>query len=295
MLPAVMLTTRSHDATTLCALALTMLATLSLAACTPDKAERAETAMREGQDVAKIKTLVKENAEAHVEAVTKVAAKVAPLFEGEEPPTEEKLRATLAGVVKPPEVIQTLVFSPVDLTVVVDTDGVILARDRDAEGGREFKGRNLFEESPELRAAFEKKKPTHVLGKLGRGENAVPYLYFIAPVERDGEAVAAAVVGYGLWKEGRRITLQMRRETEQGKERVLVIWAFAYLGDEFYKLPNSPLEVEQVVPDAATRRAELAKSPEGYITTARILQRELGVAVIPFPEIGEDFGIIYLR
>jgi hypothetical protein len=287
-------TTRTHEAATPRTLAVALLATLALTACTPDKAERAEAALKEGQDVAKIKASVKENVASHVEAVTKVATKLTPLFAGEEAPSDEKLSAALAGVKKPPEVIQTLVFSPVDLMVVIDTDGVILARDREAEG-REFKGRNLFTESPELRAAFAKGKPTHALGKLGRGENAVPYLYFIAPVEREGEAVAAAVLGYGLWKEGRRITLQMRRDTEQGKERVLVIWAFAYLGDEFYKLPTSPLEVEQVVPDAAARKAGLEKSPEGYITTARILQRELGVAVIPFPEIGDDFGIIYMR
>jgi hypothetical protein len=271
-----------------------MFALLALAACAPDKAERAEENLKEGQDVQRIKTLVKENLDAHVEAVTKVAAKLAPLFAGDEAPADEKLGATLAGVVKPPEVIQTLVFSPVDLMVAIDSDGVILARDREVEG-REFKGRNLFEESPELRAAFEKGKPAHALGKIGRGEKAIPYLYFVAPIERDGKAVAAAVIGYALWKEGRRVTNQMRRETEQGKERVLVIWAFAYLGDEYYKLPNSPLEVEQVVPDAATRKVELSKSPDGYVTTARILQRELAVAVIPFPEVGSDFGIIYMR
>jgi hypothetical protein len=289
-----MTTTRTHQSRRAGTLGLAFFAVLALAACTPDKAERAEENLKEGKDVDRIKMLVKENLDAHVEAVTKVAGKLSPLFQGEEPAADEKLGATLAGVVKPPEVIQTLLFSPVDLMVAIDTEGVILARDRETEG-REFKGRNLFEESPELRAAFEKGKPSHALGKIGRGENAIPYLYFIAPIERDGKTVAAAVIGYALWKEGRRITNQMRRETEQGKERVLVIWAFAYLGDEFYKLPNSPLEVEQVVPDAASRKAELAKSPDGYVTTARILQRELAVAVIPFPEVGPDFGIIYMR
>jgi hypothetical protein len=286
-------TTRPHEAAPRATLALAIVA-LALSACSPDGGEKAAESLKQGGDVAKIRGLVTENLEKHVEAVGKVAVKVAPLFVGEEQPSEETLRESLAGVVKPPEVIQALVFSPVDLMVVVDGDGVILARDRESEE-REFKGRNLFEESPSLRAAFEKGKPGHALGKLGRGENAVPYLYFVAPIEREGKAVAAAVIGYGLWKEGRRITLQMRRETDQGDERVLVIWAFAYLGDEFYKLPNSPLEVEQVVPDGATRKAELAKNPEGYVKPARILKRDVAVAVIPFPEVGEDFGIVYLR
>src|SRR5690606_7607963 len=210
--------------------ALGLVAALLIAACAPDKAEQAAESLKQGGDVEKIRALVLENVEKHVEAVGKVAAKVAPLFAGEEAPSEEALREALAGLVKPPEVIQALVFSPVDLNVVIDTDGVILARDRDGEG-RRFQGRNLFEESPELREAFEKGAPTHVIGKLGRGEKAIPYLYFIAPIQKEGETVAAAVLGYGLWKEGRRITLQMLRETEKGDERILVVWAFAYLGD----------------------------------------------------------------
>ncbi len=276
--------------------ALVLLASLALVGCESEtKSERAVSALHEGGDVERIRALVKENFEKHVEAVQKVANRLTPLFQSETPPSEEQLRSALAATTKPPEVIQALVFSPVDLMVVLDTDGAVLARDRDTDGNRFFEGRNLFEESPELRAAFERGKPTHVVGKLGRGDKAVPYIYFVAPIQRDGEAVAAAVIGYGLWKEGNRITLQMRREAEQGKERVLVIWAFAYLGDEFYKLPNSPLEVEDVIPDAATRRADLAKNPNGYVTNARILKRDVAIAVIPFPEIAEDFGIIYLR
>ena len=286
-----MLTTSSHRART--ALAGLVLA-LSLTACSSDKPQKTVEALERGGDVAKIKALVTENIANHVEAAGKVAAKVAPLFAGEEPPSEDALRSALAGVVKPPEVIQALVFSPVDLMVVVDAEGRVLARDRESEE-RSFRGRDLFEESAELRAAFAEGEPTQALGPLGRGDQAVPYLYFIAPIMREGERVAAVVLGYGLWKEGRRITLQMRRETEQGDDRVLIVWAFAYLGDEFYKLPNSPLEVEQAVPDAATRRAQLEKSPEGYVVPGRIFKRDVAVAVLPFPDIGEDFGIIYMR
>lgn len=271
---------------------LTLSLSLALAGCGKTEIQRAMEALEKGEEIARIRAAVIEDLEKHQKGVEALAERVTPLFEGEEAPTTERLRAELEGVKRPPEVIQAFVFSPVDRLFVLSPEGVVLGSDesRPAEGER-----NLFDESPGLKAALSQGASGHTVGALGQGDNVVPYLYFYAPIRKDGEIAGHALAGYALWKEGRKITLQMRREFGEQIREGAIIWAFAYHGDESFPLPDAAGEITAEIPDAEARREALEKSEDHAIMRGKIVMRDIGVAIVPVPELDKDFGIVYFR
>ena len=265
---------------------------LALIGCGKTEIQRAMETLEKGEEIARIRTSIAEDLKKHTEGVEALSSRVAPLFEGEEVPSAARLSAELKNVRRPPEVIQAFVFSPVDRLFVLSAEGVVLGSDENkpAEGER-----NIISESPGLRSALDQGSSGHLVGALGEGDGAVPYLFFHAPIKQDGETVAHAIAGYALWKEGRKITLQMRREFGEQIREGAIIWAFAYHGDESFPLPDAAGEITAEIPNAEARRAALEKSPEQAIVQGKIVMRDIGMAIISVPEVDPDFGLVYFR
>lgn len=264
----------------------------ALAGCGKTEIQRAMEELEKGDEIARIRAFIKDDLKKHRDGAEALAARIAPLFEGETLPARAELSAELASVKRPPEVIQAFVFSPVDRLFVLSPEGIVLGSDesRPAEGER-----NLFAESPNLEAALAEGAPGHLVGSLGAGDDAVTYLYFYAPIRKEGEIAAHALAGYALWKEGRKLTLQMRREFGDQIRDGAIIWAFAYHGEETFPLPDAAAEITAEIPGAEARREALSKSPERAIVRGKIVMRDIGVAIVPVKEVDDDFGIVYFR
>lgn len=263
-----------------------------LSGCGKTEIQRAMETLEKGEEIQRIRASVTDDLKKHTDGVETLAARLAPLFEGDRPPDAAKLRTELLGVKRPPEVIQAFVFSPVDRLFVLSPDGVVLESDETKPQDGE---RNLVSESPGLEAALRSGRSGHLVGTLGEADRRTPYLFFHAPIAKGGETVAHAVAGYALWKEGRKITLQMRREFGEQIREGAIIWAFAYHGDEHFPLPDAAGEITAEIPNASARREALAKSPDHAIFPGKIVMRDVAMAVIPIPEVDEEFGMVYFR
>src|SRR5690606_9680814 len=85
--------------------------------------------LEKGEEIPRLRASVTDDLKKHTDGVETLAARLAPLFEGDGPPDAAKLRTELLGVKRPPEVIQAFVFSPVDRLFVLSPDGVALESD----------------------------------------------------------------------------------------------------------------------------------------------------------------------
>jgi hypothetical protein len=117
----------------------------------------------------------------------------------------------------------------------------------------------------------------------------------VAPARRHGVIVGAVVAGIPLWREAQRLSRQMRVDHAPEIEQGLTLWAYLYKGDRIFYGPDAPPELNDVLPDAATRTEGLARSAGGFTGQFQAFRRWYGFAVVPTPGIAEDIGLIVLR
>jgi hypothetical protein len=116
-----------------------------------------------------------------------------------------------------------------------------------------------------------------------------------APAHYKGEVVGALVLGIPLWRLQQRLSKQLQmEEAGKSKKQGVVIWSYIYRGDELHH-HGTPRDLDQIVPDAKTRKAGLARSPGGFTGEAQQYGYWYGYGVRPLPLLGKDAGVIVFR
>jgi hypothetical protein len=117
-------------------------------------------------------------------------------------------------------------------------------------------------------------------------------MLFVHPARRGGEIVGAVVAGIPLWRMAQRLGRQL--QAERAEEDGVILWVYAYKGDELHHF-GTPPDLDTVVPDAATRRAGLERSPGGFTGEVQQFGRWYAWGVLPVPRIGDDVGLVLFR
>lgn len=204
---------------------------------------------------------------------------------------EREMRVVMKLIRSPKRGVPELVISPMSFMAVVGMDGKVIARNAVPD---RMRGMDLGAQFPVVKQALD--------GTLSMGlsefasfepggEPSVTYL-FAAPARYEGKVVGALVVGIPLWRFSQRLSKQLQMEAANGPRSVL--WVYIYRGDELYH-HGTPRDLDKLVPDAATRRAGLSRSPGGF--TGRVQQFGFwyGYGVRPLRALGDDVGVIIFR
>lgn len=262
-----------------------------VAACGEDEAPNARKKIRE-EHVPAMATVIRDDIRRHIEGVQEAARRLAPGFVVEDPATRERqLRTALKYVQEPPRGVPAFIVSPMSFLAAVGTDGKVIARDADPD---RMKGLDFAREYPVVRAALREGRTGYDLGEFAAqegGESSFSIL-FAAPARRDGQIVGAVVAGIPLWRLAQRMSRQL--QVEHAGTTGLTLWAYMYKGDRLFHF-GTPPELDEVIPDAATRRRGLERSPKGFTGHVQLYGRVYGYGVVPTPVVGEDVGMIIFR
>jgi hypothetical protein len=268
-------------------------ALLALAACNKDHAAKSRRMLLE-QHAPRVAQIIKEDLQRHREGLTRAADRIAAGFvkvEGEQ--QEREMRQVLKLIRSPKKGVQELVISPMSFMAVVGMDGIAIARD--AEPDR-MKGMNLGKLFPSVASALSGEIGFEIgeFESLEKGGKPSVTIMMAAPSRYRGEIVGALVVGIPLWRLQQRLSKQLQMEAVGGDKQGIVLWAYIYRGDELHK-HGTPADLDLLVPDAATRRAGLQKSPGGF--TGEVAQHGFwyGYGVRPLRLLGDDVGVILFR
>lgn len=271
---------------------LSLLLGASLCACQPNEAGPARKAIRERHSdrVAKI---VLEDLARHERGLKRAADRIAAGFvkvEGEQ--QEKEMRVVLRMIRSPKKGVQELVISPMSFLAVVGMDGVVIARNAEPD---KMKGMNLAKQFPVVKRALAGEAGYAVgeFASLEKGGEPSVTIVMAAPAHYRGEVVGAMVLGIPLWRLSQRLSKQLQME-EAGKKPGTVVWVYLYRGDELHH-HGTPRDLDLVVPDGATRRAGLAKSPGGFTGEVSQFSYWYGYGVRPLRVLGDDVGAIIFR
>jgi hypothetical protein len=265
-----------------------------LLACGPDGAPHARQVARTTH-ADEVKKLVVEDIARHLRGVQAAAQRLVPGFAVPDPNTREsQLRTALRLLTKPPRGIPELVASARTFTAAVAADGLVLATDAKDENDR-MTGVNLREPFPVLRGALEGTTGfgIHQFPSIKKGVEGSISLLFAAPARsKDDQIVGAVLTGIPLWRLAQRLTKQI--QLDHVSERGAILWVYLYRGDKLHHF-GTPPDLDKVVPDAATRKAGLARSPGGF--TGEVIQfgRWYAYGVLPLRILGPDIGAIIFR
>jgi hypothetical protein len=263
-------------------------------ACGPSGATHARQVIRETH-AKEIKKILVEDVQRHLRGVDRAAERLVPGFGVEDPVKREaQVRTALRLLTKPPRGIPELVASARTFTAAVAPDGVVLATDAKDENDR-MTGANLREPFSVLRAALEGKTgyAIHQFPSIKEGVEGSISLLFAAPARnKDDKIVGAVLTGIPLWRLAQRLTRQI--QLDHVGEKGAILWVYLYRGDKLHHF-GTPPDLDTVVPDAATRKAGLAKSPGGF--TGELLQfgRWYAYGVFPLQILGPEMGAIVFR
>jgi hypothetical protein len=251
--------------------------------------ERTETQLRE-VDLPRVLVLVQQDLENHQAGVVKAAAKLAPGFAVADPEKREsQIRAALRILQQPKKGIDEFVASPMSFLAAIDTNGVVIARDREQDRmtGQDFKSR--FEV---VRQALAGSSVTG-LGEFFAKDPEAPSswsILFAAPSMKDGEVVGVVLAGIPLSRLAQRLSRQFRVEAAKGDP----VWVYLYKGGRLFHW-DTPPQVDALIRDPAARAERLGASPAGYTEKTR-LQGELQVyGVFPIELLAPDIGTIIVR
>jgi hypothetical protein len=271
---------------------LVLLACLSAVACKDDRAKltRAQIVREHAPRVAAI---VREDLHRHAVGLQAGANRLAAGFvkvSGEQQETE--MRKVLKLLRSPKKGVPELVISPMSFMAVVGMDGVALARDAEPD---KMKGMKLGELFPSVRAALAGTAGMEIgsFASLEKGGEPSVSIVMAAPAHFEGKVVGALVLGIPLWRLQQRLSKQLQMEEADGKPG-LVLWAYVYQGDKLHK-HGTPPDLDTMMPDAATRKAGLAKSPGGYTGELQQLGYWYGYGVLPLRSLGPDLGVVIVR
>jgi hypothetical protein len=231
----------------------------------------------------------------HRAGLQEAAGRVAPGFGVEDKAArEDGLRYALRYLQLPPRGIPEFVVSPMSFLAVLDENGVVIARDLKKKEDDHMRGMELAERFASVKRALSEGRSTEELVSFSE-EAAAEKTYtmiFVEPVRREGKVVGAVVAGIPLWRWAQRMSRQGQMELT--KEPRAVYWVFAYHGDKNYP-PQQGLDLAGAIPNAASRKASLAKSPKGYTGQVNQFGRWYVYGVLPVPSIAPDAGFVIVR
>ncbi len=282
--------------------------------CGPSDAKQARAKVRETH-IPRVMDVIREDFQRHREAVREAANRLKRGFAvGDRAKLTPQMRSALKAVRRPPKGIATFFSSPMSFLAAIDADGRVIARDAEPDrmAGKDFGARYEV-----VRNALKRGRAGYQLGEfpaVEKGGQSSFSMLFVAPV-RDGarvtsdrktpatenaqatrQAVAAGAVvaGIPLWRMAQRLSRQLRAENVDAIGKGLVLWVYLYKGARVFHF-DTPPELDAVVPNAATRRKGLAKSPHGFTGQIQLFGRWYGYGVTPAPRIGKDVGVIVFR
>lgn len=267
--------------------------TLGAIACGPSDASPARRMIRETH-APEVRRLVLEDIERHLRGSERAAERLVPGFAVEDPiKRESQVRTALRLLTKPPRGIPELVASARTFTAAVATDGTVLATDAKDENDR-MTGHNLSEPFSVLRDAIGGKSgyAIHQFPSLKEGVPGTISLLFAAPARKADKVVGEVLTGIPLWRLSQRLTRQV--QLDHVSEKGAILWVYLYRGDELHHF-GTPPDLDTVVPDAAARKAGLAKSPGGFTGELMQFGRWYAYGVFPLRALGGDMGAIVFR
>jgi hypothetical protein len=264
-----------------------------LVACGPDGAPHARQVV--GTTHAdEVKKLVVEDVQRHLRGVQAAAQRLVPGFAVTDPNLREsQLRTALRLLTKPPRGIPELVASARTFTAAVAADGLVLATDAKDENDR-MTGVNLREPFPVLRDALTGKTgfAIHQFPSIKKGVEGSISLLFAAPSRKDEQVVGAVLTGIPLWRLAQRLTKQL--QLDHVSEKGAILWVYLYRGDKLHHF-GTPPDLDKMIPDAATRKAGLARSPGGFTGDFIQFGRWYAYGVLPLRILGPDMGVLIVR
>jgi hypothetical protein len=263
-----------------------------LLGCADKGAPEARTKIRTAH-AARVASILREDIERHETGLQRAADRIAAGFvkvQGEQ--QEREVRQVLKLLRSPKKGIQELVISPLSFIAAVNKDGVVVARDAEPDA---MKGMNLGKLFPSVQKALAGSATIEInqFESLNKGGKPSVTILMAAPAHYDGQVVGALVLGIPLWRLQQRLSKQLQME-EAGKKAGVVIWVYIYRGDELFH-HGTPRDLDQLVPDAKTRKAGLAKSPGGFTGEAQQYGYWYGYGVKPLPLLAPDGGAIVFR
>jgi len=265
----------------------------ALVACGPDGATHARQIIRE-KHAGEVKTILVDDIVRHLRGVNAAAARIVPGFAVEDPVKREaQLRTALRLLTKPPKGIPELVASARTFTAAVAADGLVLATDAKDENDR-MTGVNLSKPFPVLRDALAGKTGygIHQFPSLKPGIEGSISLLFAAPSRKQDNVVGAVLTGIPLWRLAQRFTRQL--QLDHVSEKGAIVWVYVYRGDKLHHF-GTPPDLDTIVPDAAARKAGLARSPGGFTGEQLQFGRWYAYGVLPLRALGPDMGVVIFR
>lgn len=265
--------------------------------CEDDEARNAQKLLRQ-EHLPRVRAIVQEDRARHIEGVKRAAELLAKGFAVDDAEVREReMRKGLKKVQDanaPAKIrIPEFVASPMSFLAAVGADGVVIARDADAD---KMKGDDFAEQLDVVKAALEDGEVGRGLGEFESddgGKTSVSML-FAAPVELEGERVGAVVAGIPLWRMAQRLSNQLRLENTDIIERGAVLWVYLLQGERLFHYGTAP-EVTDTLPDASKLASRLEKSSKGFTDKLKVHGRMYGLGAFPLPEIGEGVHVVLVR
>ncbi len=272
-------------------------AMLLSAACGPEGAPATQRTILQ-EDIPRIKEMLEQDRHKHRAGIREAARMLRRGFLVEDSETRERqMRVALRRIQQPAArgSVSQFISSPMSFLAAIDTDGVVIARDSEND---QMRGLPFGERYPTVAAALSEGTEGREIGEFPSLEEGEPPSYsilFTAPVVNRGERVGAVVAGIPLWREAQRLSNQMRIDHASEIQDGLIVWVYVYKADRVFYGPDTPPEVNDIVPDHAARTAGLAASPGGFTGDLQLHGRWYGYAVVPVPSLGEDIGVVMMR
>lgn len=263
-----------------------------LGGCDDDGGRRAQQLVL--KDYApRVAAIVREDLARHRVGLARAADRIAVGFAKADPERiAPEMRQAFKIIRNPKRGIRELVISPMSFMAAVGPDGKVIARNADDD---QMRGMDLAERFEPVRKALA--------GELAYGigefenpkdkDNPSVTIVMAAPAHYQGKVVGALVIGIPLWRLSQRLSKQLQMEAA-GKEAGAVLWVYLYRGDKLHHF-GTPKDLEELVPDAAARRAGFAKSPGGFTGKVQQYGFWYGYGVRPLPSLGPDVGAIIIR
>ena len=252
--------------------------------------ERARLAQQPIQQTyfGRVAEVVLEDLARHQRGLRYAADRVAMGFERAKPERiEQEMRQVLKVIRSPKRGVRELVISPMSFMAAVGSDGRVIARDSEPD---RMKGMDVAARFPVVAAALAG-KAGYAIGEFESdqegGESSVTIL-MAAPAHYRGKVVGALLLGIPLWRLSQRLSKQLQLEYGTGGR---VLWVYAYRGERLFH-HGTPPDLDQMVPDAAARRAGYARSPGGFTGVVQQYGFTYGYGVRPLRVLGPDTGVI---
>lgn len=253
--------------------------------------ERAETSIAHTH-IKQVRSWVTRTFARHRKGVMVAAQRLTPGFAVEPEETRRaQMRIALKLMGQPPRGVSELIASPKSFLAAVDSKGIVLARDVQADADR-MQGTDLSSLAPIQRALHGRAADGLVVfPSLDAGEPSVS-LVFAHPVTLNTQQVGTLVVGIPLWRLAQQFSQQLR--LTYAKHADLVLWVYLFHENRLHHF-GTPPELDRALPPMSKLRAELKRSPKGFTTSVNLVGRPYAIGVYPMPTLAPQTGVIIVR